>query len=249
MLTNFSFRQEKQSIRGWTATPLEEWRQNTRWKEASDSSSDYVTETIFLRDGTLEDYNKGLIARRLELPALHIQCTSRAVSVLRNSRYLKKPSAFACLSKFARKSKVRRGGQAQGRAQSKLERNRRWFERKKSTFLVPSANAPYGELHTRVVQTTSLASTPQDVSGLAVGQGNHARIFVDLRHCGDRSACQVLTPPSALAPTVLTSSKLRFWHALKGQINEEYTFRQGSWTVNCRPTTEKVCFFSPRRTK
>ena len=53
-------------------------------------------------------------------------------------------------------------GQAQELAQAKLERNRRWFERKISTFLVQAANAPvqaanapvraantpYGELHT-----------------------------------------------------------------------------------------------------
>ena len=46
-------------------------------------------------------------------------------------------------------------GQAQERAQAKLERNRRWFKRKISTFLVRAANAPvraantpYGELHT-----------------------------------------------------------------------------------------------------
>ena len=58
---------------------------------------------------------------------------------------------------------------------------------------------------TRAVKTASVASTPQNVSGLAVGQGNHARIFVDLRLCGDRSACRVLTPPSAPDATVLTS--------------------------------------------
>ena len=98
---------------------------------------------------------------------------------------------------------------------------------------------------THAVQTTSVVSTPQDVSGLAVGSGNHARIFVDLRLWGDRSACRVLTPLSAPAPTVLTSSKLRFWHDLKGKIKEEKTFRQGSGTVDCRLTTEKVSFFSP----
>ena len=98
---------------------------------------------------------------------------------------------------------------------------------------------------TRPVQTTSMASTPQDVSGRAVGWGNHARIFVDLRLCGDRYACRLLTPLSAPAPTVLTSSKLRIWHALKGRMKEDKTFRQGSWTVNCRLTTEKVCLFSP----
>ena len=124
----------------------------------------------------------------------------------------------------------------------------------KTTFLVRSANTQFRwRTHplessilrlTRAVQTTSMAST-QHVSGLAVGWGNYARIFVDLRLCGDRSACRVLTPLSALAPTVLTSSKLRFWHAHKGEIKEEKTSRQGSWTVNCRLTTEKVCFLSP----
>ena len=73
-----------------------------------------------------------------------------------------------------------------------------------------------------------MASTPQNVSGLAVGQGSHARIFVDLRLRGDRSACRVLTPPSAPDATVLTSSKLRFWHALEGKIKEEKTCRQRS---------------------
>ena len=97
---------------------------------------------------------------------------------------------------------------------------------------------------TRAVQTTSVVSTPQNVSGLAVGQGSHSRIFVDLRLCGDRSACQVLTP-SAPDTTVLTSSKLRFWHALEGEVKEEKTFRQGSWTVNCKLTTEKVWFLFP----
>ena len=66
------------------------------------------------------------------------------------------------------------------------------------------------------------------VSGLAVGQGSHARIFVDLRLCGGRSGFRVLTPPSAPDATVLTSSKLRFWHALEGNIKEEKTFRLGS---------------------
>ena len=80
---------------------------------------------------------------------------------------------------------------------------------------------------TRAVQTTSVASKPQNVSGLAVGQGSDARIFADIMLCGDRSACRVLTPPSAPDATVLTSSKLRFWHALEGKIKEEKTFRQG----------------------
>ena len=81
---------------------------------------------------------------------------------------------------------------------------------------------------TRAVQTTSVASTPQNLSGLSVGQGSHARIFVDLKVCGDRSACRVLTPSSAPDATLLTSSKVRFWHALEGKIKEEKTFRHGS---------------------
>ena len=71
----------------------------------------------------------------------------------------------------------------------------------------------------------SVTSTPQNVSGLAVGQGSLARIFVD---CGDRSACRVLTPRCAPDATVLTSSKLCFWHALEGKIKEEKICRQGS---------------------
>ena len=81
---------------------------------------------------------------------------------------------------------------------------------------------------TRAVQITSVASTPQNVSGLTVGQGSHVRIFIDLRLCGDRSACRVLTPPSAPDATVLTSSKLRFWHALEGKRKEEKTFSKGT---------------------
>ena len=140
---------------------------------------------------------------------------------------------------------MQRDGQAQERAQAKLERNRRWFESKISTFLVRAANAPVRAANapvraanaphadsilqlTRTVQTTILVSAPPNVSGLAVGQGSHARIFVDLRLCGDRSTCRVLTPPSAPDATVLRSSKLRFWHALEGKIKEEKTFRQGS---------------------
>ena len=81
---------------------------------------------------------------------------------------------------------------------------------------------------TRAVQTTSVASTPQNVSGLTVGQGSHAQIFVDLRLCSDLSACRVLTPRSAPDATLLTSSKLRFWHALEGKKKEEKTFRHES---------------------
>ena len=172
------------------------------------------------------------------------------MSVLRNSRCHKKTSVFACLSKFARKIPVQRDGQAQERAQAKLERNWRWFENEKKNrpFSFGRRTHPMESSIlrlTRAVQTTTVASTPQNVFGLALGQGSHARIFVYQRLCGDRSAFRVLTPPSAPAATVLTSSKLRFWHALKGKIKEEKTFRQGSWTVNCKLTTEKVCFSSP----
>ena len=142
---------------------------------------------------------------------------------------------------------MNRDGQAQERAQAKLERNRQCFERKNLPFSFGRQTHPMESSilrPTRAVQTTSVASTPQDVSGLAVGYGNHARVFVDLRLCGDQSACRLLTPLSAPAPTVLTSSKLRFGHALKGQMKDEKTFRQGSWTVICRLNTEKLCFFS-----
>ena len=100
---------------------------------------------------------------------------------------------------------------------------------------------------TRAVQTTSVASTPQNVSGLAVGQGNHARIFVDLKLCGDRSACRVLTPPSAPGPTVLTSSKLRFWLALKGMIKEKtFTVDKGVELTIAGLLPKKFVSFLPK---
>ena len=175
------------------------------------------------------------------------------MSVLRNSRCWKKPSVFACLSKFGRKITSAawwsspRACPSKIRAKSTLvwkEKNRH-FSSGQRTHPMESSILRL----TRAVQTTSVASTPQDVSGLAVGYGNHARLFVDLRPCGDRFACRVLTPLSAPSRTVLTSSKLRFWHALKGKIKEEKTFRQGSWTVNCRLDTKKSLFLFPRRTK
>ena len=66
-------------------------------------------------------------------------------------------------------SLVHRDGQAQECVQAKLERNQRWFERKKSTFLVRAvnapvwaanapvraANAPYGELYTSINSRSS----------------------------------------------------------------------------------------------
>ena len=137
-----------------------------------------------------------------------------------------------------KKSIVQRGCQAQERAQAKLERNRRWFERKISTFLVRAANAPvraanapYGELHTSTNSRSSdhergEHTTKRLWSGRGPGQSSS-----NLRRskaCGHRSTCRVLTPPSAPDGTVLTPSKLRFWHALEGKIKEEKTCRQGS---------------------
>ena len=87
------------------------------------------------------------------LPSLHILhvrcqfCVTRAVG--RNLQFL------PLWVSLREKSIVQRDGEAQERAQAKLERNRRWFERKKSTFLVRSANASYGELHTSTNSRTS----------------------------------------------------------------------------------------------
>ena len=105
----------------------------------------------------LESFHKKHIfrkrTRRFRLPSLHILharcqfCVIRAVR--RNLQFL------PVLVRLRKKSIVQRDGQAQERAQAKLERNRRWFERKISTFVVRAANAPvraanapYGELHT-----------------------------------------------------------------------------------------------------
>ena len=95
---------------------------------------------------------------------------------------------------------MQRDGQAQERAQAKLKRNRRRFERKISTFLVRAANAPvgaenapYGELHT---STNSRSSDHE--------RGEHT------------------------AKRLWSGRGLRFWHALEGKIKEEKTFRQGS---------------------
>ena len=170
-------------------------------------------------------------ALRFELPSLHILHHQCAVSVLRISHCQKKPSVFACLSKFAQKINSAAWWSSPRACPSKNRTKSTMVWKEKSTFLIRLANAPVRrQTHpmessilrlTRAVQTTSVASTPQNVSGLAVGQGNHAWIFVDLKLCGDRSACRVLTPPSAPGPTVLTSSKLRFWLALKGKIKEK----------------------------
>ena len=91
--------------------------------------------------------------RRFELPSIHILhvlcqfCVIRAVGI--------NLQIFTVWVSLHEKSIVQRDGQTEKRAPAKLERNRRWFERKKSTFLVRSANtpvraanAPYGELHT-----------------------------------------------------------------------------------------------------
>ena len=93
------------------------------------------------------------VSRRFRLQSLHILhvrckfCVIRAVG--RNLQFLH------VWLRLRKNSIVHRDGQAQERAQEKLERNRRWFERKKSTSLVRTANAPvraanapYGELHT-----------------------------------------------------------------------------------------------------
>ena len=100
---------------------------------------------------------------------------------------------------------MHRDGQAQERAQEKLERNRRWLERKKSTFLVRAANAPvraanapYGELHTST-NSRSLDhergehTTRRLWSGRGLGQSR-----TNLRR-------YKALPLSAPAPTVLTS--------------------------------------------
>ena len=81
---------------------------------------------------------------------------------------------------------------------------------------------------TRTGQTTSVASTQQDVSGLALGWGDHARNFVNRRPCSDWYACRVLTRLSAPAPTAPTSSNARFCHALIGKIKEEKAFTKGN---------------------
>ena len=80
------------------------------------------------------------LPRRFRLPSLHVLhvwwkfCVIRAAG--RNLQFLH------VWARLREKSIVHRHGQAQERAQEKLERNRRWFERKKSTFLVRAANAP-----------------------------------------------------------------------------------------------------------
>ena len=88
--------------------------------------------------------------RLQSLHILHVRwqfCVIRAIR--RNLQFL------PVWVRLRKKSIVQRDGQAQERAQAKLERNRRWFARKISTFLVRAANAPvraanapYGELHT-----------------------------------------------------------------------------------------------------
>ena len=168
----------------------------------------------------------------------------------------KKPPVFACLSRFARKSIVQRDGQAQERAQAKLERNGRWFERKIPTFPIRAVNAPvraastpYGELHTSTNSRRSHHERGEhttNVSSLAVGQGSHARIPVDLRLCGDRPAFRVLTRLSAPYATVLTSSKLCLWHALEGKIRRRRPLDKGVELSIANLLPKKFVSFPPK---
>ena len=88
--------------------------------------------------------------RRPSLHILHVRCQFCVIrAVRRNLQFL------PFWVRLRKKSIVQRDGQAQERAEAKLERNQRWFERKILTFLVRAANAPvraanapYGELHT-----------------------------------------------------------------------------------------------------
>ena len=116
------------------------------------TSQQRVTEPTYVRPKA-QTISFKRASRRFSLPSLHILhvrcqfCVIRAVR--RNLQFL------PVWVRLRKKSIVQRDGQAQERAQAKLERNRRWFERKISTFLVRAANAPvraanapYGELHT-----------------------------------------------------------------------------------------------------
>ena len=72
--------------------------------------------------------------RRFRPPSLHmlhVRCQFCVIcAVRRNLQFL------PVWVRLCKKSIVQRDGEAQERAQAKLERNRRWFERKISTFLV-----------------------------------------------------------------------------------------------------------------
>ena len=198
-------------------------------------------------------------SRRFSLPSLHILhvrckfCVIRAVG--RNSQFLH------VWARLREKSIVHRDGQAQERAQEKLERNRRWFERKNSTFLVRAANAParaanapYGELHTST-NSRSLDhergehTTRRLWSGRGLGQSRtNLRRSKALRWSVRLSIVDTSFSSHPDSADIVKTWKLRLWHALKGKMKEEKTFPQGSWTVNCRLATENVSFFS-RRTK
>ena len=120
--------------------------------------------------------------RRFELPSLpilHVRCQFCVIHAV--GRKLQFLPVWVSLRE---KSIVQRDGQAQGRAQAKLEWNQRWFERKIRPFSFGRRTHPLGGKRTLrwthpmessilrltcAVQTTSVVSIPQDVSGLAVG--------------------------------------------------------------------------------
>ena len=88
--------------------------------------------------------------------------TSRAVSVLHNSRCSKKPSVFACLSTCVRKINSASWWSGPRACPSKIRTKSTTVWKEKSTFLVRAANAPvraantpYGELHTSTNSRTS----------------------------------------------------------------------------------------------
>ena len=164
-------------------------------------------------------------ARWFRLPSLqilHVRCQFCVIRAAGTN--LKFVSVWVSLGE---KTLVQRDGQAQERAQAKLERNRRWFERKRSTFLIRSANAPYGELHT---STNSRISDHEPRT--------------DLRRC---KAVGVIGPLFECWHLFLLRPR-QYWHRqnfafgmlFKGKIKEKKTFRQGSWTVNWKLDTEKV---------
>ena len=107
----------------------------------------------FLSHNTSADGVSHPYSRRFRLPSLHILHMRCQFCVIRDIR--RNLLFLPVWVSLRKKSIVQRDGQAQELAQAKLERNRRWFERKISTFLVQAsnapvraANAPYGELHT-----------------------------------------------------------------------------------------------------
>ena len=154
-----------------------------------------------------------------------------------------------------KKSIVHCDGQAQERAQENLERNRRWFKEK--IYLSRSGGERtrsggeriHGELHTSTYSRSSDQERGEHTirrlwsgRGLGKSRTNLRRSkawrglvrlsIVDASFCSDPYSADI--------------GKTSFWHALKGKMKEGKTFRQGSSTVNCRLTTENVCFFSPK---